>query len=79
MVLEKYIHGIEVVLDTDIDGVGDFNPDRVSGCWLTKGDFSGSLELALQLGGLEDSEGNFLDISQNTLETIENLAVRFGY
>ena len=79
MVIEKVIHGYEVTLDTDVDGAGDQSPDRVSGCWINKGDFSGSLELAFTIAGLEDSEGDFMMVSKHTLETIEKWALAHGY
>ena len=79
MVLEKKINGLEITLDTDIDGAGESSPDRVSGCWLNFKEFSGSLELAMHLGGLEDSEGNFLKLSIPDLETIESWAIARGY
>jgi hypothetical protein len=79
MIIETKIRGIEITLDTDIDGAGESSPERVSGCWLIRGDFSGSLELACHLGGLEDSEGNFLRISTPDLETIESWAAARGY
>ena len=79
MVIEKVIHGYEITLDTDTDGAGDDSPDRISGCWLNKGDQSGSLELALHLGGLEDRDDQFHPISSHTLDIIENWARSNGY
>lgn len=79
MVLENKINGIEITLDTDIDGAGESSPDRVSGCWLNFKDYSGSLEFALAYDGLEDSDGNFLRISSPDLEAIESWALARGY
>jgi hypothetical protein len=79
MLLEKKVNGLEITLDTDMDGAGDQSSDRVTGCWLNFGDYSGSLELALSLGGLEDSDGNFLKLSRPDLETIESWALARGY
>ena len=79
MVIEKVIHGYEVTLDTDMDGAGDQSPDRVTGCWINKGDFSGSLELVRALDGLEDSEGNYEAMSNHTFEKIEKWALANGY
>jgi hypothetical protein len=79
MVLEKVIHGYEITLDTDCDGAGDSSPDRVTGCWINKGDFSGSLELVRALDGLEDREGNYLPISNSTFFAIEKWALAHGY
>jgi hypothetical protein len=79
MIKEMKLRGIEVTLDTDIDGAGESSPDRVSGCWLIFNDYSGSLELANHLGGLEDSEGNFLPINPSTLTAVEYWAQSNGY
>jgi hypothetical protein len=79
MVLEKKINGIEVTLDTDVDGAGESSPDRVSGCWLNFKDYSGSLAFALANGGLLDSEQNLLKISSPDLEAIEGWALARGY
>ena len=79
MVLEDTIHGYEVTLDTDTEGAGDDSPDRVTGCWLIKGDQSGSLEWALAYGSLEDSEGYSHPISSGTLDQIERWAMDNGY
>ena len=79
MVIEKVIHGYEVTLDTDMDGAGDQSPDRVTGCWINKGDFSGSLELVRALVGLEESVGNFEAMSNHTFVTIEKWALANGY
>ena len=79
MVLEKVIHGYEVMLDTDTDGAGESSPERVSGCWLNKGDQSGSLEWALAYGSLEDSLDQSHPISSHTLDTIEKWALSNGY
>jgi hypothetical protein len=76
---ETKINGLEISLDTDMDGSGDNSSDRVTGCFLIKGDYSGSLDLALSIGGLEDSEGNFLEIGQSTIEKIEQWALSKGY
>jgi hypothetical protein len=46
---------------------------------LNKGDQSGSLELALHLGGLEDRDDQFHPISSHTLDIIENWARSNGY
>jgi hypothetical protein len=79
MVLERKLNGIEITLDTDIDGAGESSPERVSGCWLNFKDYSGSLEFALAYGGLVDSEENLLKISSPDLETIESWALARGY
>ena len=79
MVLERKLNGIQITLDTDIDKAGESSPDRVSGCWLNFKDYSGSLEFALAYDGLEDSEGNFLQISSPDLEAIEGWALARGY
>ena len=73
MYKEIKIHGFEISLDTDINGAG------VSGCWINQKEYSGSLELALALDGLEDREGNFLPVSRHTLESIERWALIHGY
>ena len=79
MYLEKKINGIEVSLDTDIDRAGEASPHRVSGCWLNVADCSGSLEFALHLGGLENSEGELIEIHPQTLAKIESWALANGY
>jgi len=79
MIKETKIHGYEITLDTDCNGDGDDSPDRVTGCWINKGDQSGSLELARALDGLEDSEGNFFPMSDNTYFAIEKWALAHGY
>ena len=82
MYKETKIGGIKVTLDTDIDGVGDQSPDRVSGCWLNAGDadgLRGSLDFALSLGGLENWEGELVEINRQTLAKIESWALSFGY
>jgi hypothetical protein len=79
MYKEMKLRGIEVSLDTDTEGSGDNSPDRISGCWLNIGKYSGSLALALDLGGLEDVDGNFLPINPSTLTAIEGWAELNGY
>lgn len=76
---ETKIKGFEVSLDTDMEGAGESSPDRITGCWLNIGNYSGSLALALDLGGLEDVDGNFLPINPSTLTAIEFWAESNGY
>ena len=79
MVIEKVIHGYEITLDTDTNGDGEVSPERVTGCWINKGDYSGSLELVRAIDGLEDSEGNYQPMSDHTFTTIESWALANGY
>jgi hypothetical protein len=79
MVIEKVIHGYEITLDTDCDGSGDDSPDRVTGCWINKEDFSGSLEWLLAYGSLDDSEGRDHPVRDHTIDTINNWALAHGY
>jgi hypothetical protein len=79
MIKETKIHGYEIWLDTDCDGVGDQSPDRVTSCCINKGDQSGSLELARALDGLEDRDGNFFPMSNQTFFAIEKWALAHGY
>lgn len=76
---ETKIGKYEVSLDTDMDGAGENSPDRITGCWINIGKYSGSLALALDLGGLEDVDGNFLEIYPTTLAAIEHWAESNGY
>jgi hypothetical protein len=78
MVIEKKIHGFEVTLDTDMDNTGR-EGERVTGCWINKGDYSGSLALLEHLGGLEDRDGNDLEVSPGTIEAISKWAEKHGY
>ena len=79
MYKEIKIHGFEISLDTDMDGAGVDSLERVTGCWINQKEYSGSLDLALALDGLEDQEGNFLPVSRHTLESIERWALIHGY
>lgn len=79
MVIEKVIYGYEITLDTDTNGDGEVSPERVTGCWINKGDYSGSLELVRAIDGLEDSEGNYQPMSDHTFTTIESWAIAHGY
>jgi hypothetical protein len=79
MFIEKVIHGYQVTLDTDTEGAGDDYPERVSSCWINKGDQSGSLEFLLAYGGLEDSDGQAFPVSEHTIDTIDSWAIANGY
>jgi len=44
-----------------------------------KNRFSGSLALLQHLGGLEDDEGNFLEVNPTIINRIESWAINQGY
>lgn len=44
-----------------------------------KGRYSGSLALLQHLGGLEDQDGNFLEVNELTINKIESWAIAQGY
>lgn len=78
MYLEHKINGHEISLDTDMNGAGD-NEDRVTGCWINKGELSGSLELLLQQGGLENDNGDVVPMPDVLIDRIEGWARANGY
>jgi hypothetical protein len=79
MLKETKIHGYEITLDTDCDGAGENSLERVTGCWINKGNYSGSLELVRSLDGLEDQDGNYQAMNNSTFKAIENWALSNGY
>jgi hypothetical protein len=79
MQLEKTIHGYEISLDTDTEGAGDNSPERITRCWINKGELSGSLELLLQQGGLENDNGDVVPMPDGLIDRIEGWALVNGY
>ena len=79
MELETKIHGYEIGLNTDMDGAGDDSPERVTGCWINKGELSGSLELLLAQGGLENDNGDVVPMPDVLIDRIESWARANGY
>ena len=53
--------------------------DGCSYCYLIKGEYSASLELANAIGGIENSQGGQLDIANSTLNQIQRWADSNGY
>ena len=66
---------------TKIDGftVTFMEYDDTNNCYIEKNDYSGSLALAENLGGIENIEGNFLPINEPTLNKIISWAESVGY
>ena len=60
----------------EFDGIGD---NGTTEAWISKGKYSGSMELALQYGHLDDDNGFSEKIPQTTLLKIENWANKVGY
>jgi len=73
------IDGYTVDLDTDMEGVGDDNPDRVSGCWVRYRGFSASLEALKAEGVLTTSDGGEHVVSMTAIANIEEWAYQNGY
>ena len=76
---EIEIDGYTVILDTDMDGDGDDNSDRVSGCWINYQQFSGSLEHLRATGELWDGDGCEHKVAQETIDDIGEWAEENGY
>jgi len=53
--------------------------DDTNNCYIEKNDYSGSLALAENLGGIENIDGNFLPINEPTLNKIISWAQSVGY
>jgi hypothetical protein len=76
----KVIHGLEVELDLDMNNDGADSSERVTGCFITKGGFGGSLDF-LDLHGelINHDTGEVLEISPHTIEVIRKWAEKNGY
>ena len=71
-IIKKVIHGYEVELE--------LNPEvEWSDCWVTKGQFHGSLQRLESEGTLSDSYWNDLEVSPHTIEVISKWAEKNGY
>ena len=78
--ITKTIHGFEVELDLDMDNAGMDSAERVTGCFITKGGFGGSLDF-LDLHGelINHDTGDTIEVSPHTIKTITNWAEKNGY
>jgi hypothetical protein len=78
--VNKVIHGFEVELDLDMDDAGADSSERVTGCFITKGGFGGSLDF-LDLHGelINHDTGGTLEVSPGTIEAITKWAQKHGY
>jgi hypothetical protein len=78
--VNKVIHGFEVELDLDMDNAGADSSERVTGCFITKGGFGGSLDF-LDLHGelINHDTGGALEVSPGTIEAITKWAQKHGY
>ena len=68
------IQGFIVTFMEFDDGTGNSN-----NCYIERGDFSSSLALADDTGGIEDGNGDFLPINPITLSKITTWAIAQGY
>lgn len=68
-----------VDLDTDMEGHGADHPDRVTGCWISYGRFSASLETLMASGHLYTAEGSERIVPANLINEIEAWAIENGY
>ena len=66
---------------TRINGfeVGFYVYEESTDATIIQGEYSGSLALLQHLGGLEDRDGNFLEVNPSTIDKIESWAVAQGY
>jgi len=71
---ETKINGFTVTFMEYDGGTGNTN-----NCYIEKGKYSSSLALAEDMGGIEDGDGNFLQIPFPTLEKISTWAIAQGY
>jgi hypothetical protein len=78
--VNKVIHGFEVELDLDMDNAGADSSERVTGCFITKGGFGGSLDF-LDLHGelINHDTGETITVSSGTIEVITKWAQKHGY
>ena len=78
--VNKVIHGFEVELDLDMDNAGVDSSERVTGCFITKGGFGGSLDF-LDLHGelINHDTGETIAVSPHTIEVITKWAEKHGY
>ena len=53
--------------------------DDTNNCYIEKDDYSSSLALAEDFGGIENQQGNFLPINEPTLSKIISWAQSVGY
>jgi len=68
------MYGLKIELDTDMNGDGE-----TTGCWISKGDFSASLEALDATGNMEDSNGNPCTVPASTVAKIRRWAEANGY
>lgn len=67
---ETKINGFEVVF---------YEYEESNNVTIIKGKYSGSLALLQHLGGLEDVDGNMLDVMPAIIDKIETWAIAQGY
>jgi hypothetical protein len=71
---EIKINGYTVTFMAFDDDTGNTN-----NCYIEKGNFSSSLALAEDKGGIEDGEGRFQELPAPTLDKIMDWAIAQGY
>ena len=57
----------------------DEDTGNTNNCYIERGNYSSSLALAEDKGGIEDGEGNFLPIPFPLLDKITSWAIAQGY
>jgi hypothetical protein len=70
MSTETRINGFEVAF---------YDYEESNNVTVIKGEYSGSLALLQHLGGLEDANGNVLDVTPAIINKIETWAIAQGY
>lgn len=67
--------------ETKINGfeVAFYEYEESNNVTVIKGKYSGSLALLQHLGGLEDVDGNVLDVMPDIIDKIETWAIAQGY
>lgn len=68
-------------IETKINGfeVSFYEYEESNNVTVIKGKYSGSLALLQHLGGLEDVDGNVLDVMPAIIDKIETWAIAQGY
>lgn len=68
-------------IETKINGfeVAFYEYEESNNVTVIKGKYSGSLALLQHLGGLEDVDGNVLDVMPAIIDKIETWAIAQGY
>lgn len=78
--LETTIKGYKVSLDTDMNGDGENNKDRVTGCWISKGSYSASLACLEDTGLLHSTNWNAEEeVPREVIDEITAWAQENGY